>query len=161
MCGLRRSRPSPMPLFRRLGIGVALPYRSPIRIKARPRRGRAPSALSGPENLRFHAASKCFGHKPHGFQSNPLMVRGMGGKGSGKPDPVGARSGPIRLGGCSNPITGCTPYSNWSSKEPVRIKGNLVPHQVVCCPAEFVSQGAVCDGEPCLGCLAIVVRLNP
>jgi len=43
------------------GVYGASPHQAPIRIKAHPEWGRAPSAVRGPEHLRCQAVSKCFG----------------------------------------------------------------------------------------------------
>jgi len=72
----------------------------------RPVRGLAPSAPSGPENLRFHAVSKCFLDRSRGSRTNPMMVHDMGGKESGIPDLSGVSGLLIRSGGSSNPFPG-------------------------------------------------------
>jgi hypothetical protein len=55
------------------------PHQAPIRIKAHPEWGGAPSADCGPENPRFQAVSKCFGTDLMDV-TNPCVAHGLGGK---------------------------------------------------------------------------------
>ena len=82
----------------------------------RPVKGRAPSALGGPENLRFHAVSKSFYDKSRGSRSNPSMAHDMGGKESGMPDLTGVSGLLIKSGGSSNPFPRVAAHSNSSKK---------------------------------------------